>query len=145
MNLNNTPLINGDAFDWASITFFFLGVNFKGVTEINYTKKREKKNNYAAGHEPSQRGRGRTEYEADITLEETEVRRILNALPKGQSLVDVPPFQIVVSYMVGTTTYTDIIKNVEFVSEGVAVKEGDTTIARKLPLIVAGIDFGRAA
>lgn len=143
MNLTDTPLINGQAFDWASVTLNMLGVQIKGVTEINYKVKQDKKNNYAAGVEPSSRGRSKKEYEADITLEEVEVRRILAALPANQSLLDVAPFEIIVSYMVGTKTYVDKIKNVEFMEEGVATKEGDTTIVRKLPLIVAGITWGR--
>lgn len=143
MNLNNTPLINGQAFDWASVTIQMLGVTIKGVTEINYKVKQAKKNNPGSGVEPSSRGRGGREYEADVTIEEVEVRRILAALPADQSLVDVPPFQIVVSYMVGTKVYTDKIKNVEFTEEGVAIKEGDTGLVRKLPLIIAGIGWGR--
>lgn len=143
MNVNDIPLINGQAFDWASVSLRAFGVDIKGVTEINYKNKQDKKNNYGAGVEPTSRGRAKKEYEADITLEETEVRRILAAMPQTQSLLDVPPFEIIVTYMVGTKTYVDKISNAEFLEEGVAVKEGDTNIVRKLPLIIAGIKWGR--
>lgn len=143
MNLPDYPLINGQAYDWASVTINMFGMPIKGITEINYKVKQDKKNNYAAGVEPSSRGRAKKEYEADITLEEVEVRRILAALPANQSLVDIAPFPIVVSYMVGTKTVIDKIMNCEFMEEGVATKEGDTTLVRKLPLIIAGITWGR--
>ncbi|CAN5436347.1 hypothetical protein BH09BAC1_BH09BAC1_04970 [soil metagenome] len=145
MSITVAPLINGQSFDWQSAKFTFLGATFAGITAISYSRKQAKENNYGSGSEPVSRGRGRTEYEGGMTLEEVEVRRILQQLQRGQSLIDVPPFDVTVTWVVGTRTYTDILHMCEFVDEGIDVKEGDTTVARELELIIGGITFGKGA
>jgi len=139
----NIPLINGEAYDWASIQVNILGNLVSGITSVNYEEKQEKVNNYGSGVEPVSRGRGKVEYTGKITLEEKEVRRILAALPAGKQLRHVPPFTITVSYLVGGKVVTDKVKNCEFTGQKIDAKSGDTTVEQELELVVAGIEWGR--
>lgn len=144
--LSGIPLVNGNSYDWVSITFSLLG-NFsvQGVTEIMYKQKQAKENNYASGKFPSSRGRGKISYESSIGLEEIEIRRILNAVPIGTTLKDIPPFTIVVSYLPqgAISPVVDVLTFCEFMDEGVEYKSGDTNGTRKCELIIAGITWGR--
>jgi hypothetical protein len=141
--MNQVPIINGQAYDWASIDFHLLGAKVYGVTAIEYSEKQEKVNNYASGTEPSSRGRGKVEYTGKITLEEKEVRRVLAALPKGKNLRHIPPFTITVSYLVGTQPVTDKVLMCEFTGQSVKAKTGDTSMENELELVVGGIQWGR--
>ncbi len=139
------PLVNGNSYDYVGITNSLLGnAAIPGVISIKYNKKQEKKDNYASGKYPTSRGRGKVEYEAEIELEEIEVRRILRSAGGGLSLVDIPPFTWVVSYLPegATTPVTDVISFCEFTDEGIETKTGDTMISRKLKMICAGIVYG---
>ena len=51
-----TPLINGVNYSWSNIKFNLFGVPVVGITEINYTRKQNKENQYGAGVEPVSRG-----------------------------------------------------------------------------------------
>lgn len=134
-----TPLINGKSYDWASIKLDMLGMTVMGVKSISYSVKQEKVNNYGAGSEPVSRGRGRKEYEASITLEMTEVRRIKDALNNGESILEIPPFNIVIQYNVDNVVKTDTLEFCEFLEDSVSSSEGDTTIDQEMPLIVGKI------
>jgi len=136
-------LINGVAYSWSGINMNILGTDIKGFTEINYSEKQDKVNNYGAGVEPVSRGYGRKEYSASITLEMKEVRRIQSAMPPGKSLLDIPAFPIAVSYLNGNKVITDIIHKAEFTNNVVETKQGDSNIPVKLDLIIAGITWGK--
>ena len=140
---NEIPLINGKAYDWASITIELFGFLVKGVSAIKYKRKQEKVDNYGSGTEPVSRGYGKVSYEGSITLDQIEINRIQNAIPDGQSLSDISPFSVTVVYQVGTKLRTDKLKNVEFMEQGVDTKSGDTNIEGEIPIMIAGINFGR--
>lgn len=139
--LPTTPLINGRAYDWASIALQMLGQTVMGITAISYGNKQEKVNNYGAGTAPVSRGYGKREPNASVTLEMKEVERIQAALPPGGSLLDVKPFPIVVSYVNDSNALiTHTLVMAEFTENKREIKTGDTNIEVELPLIVAAIE-----
>ena len=140
-------LVNGNAYDWVSMTFSLLGNhNIKGVASIMYKDMQEKKDNYGSGKFPTSRGRGQVKYEGSIELEEVEIRRILTAAGVN-GLKDVPPFSIVVSYLPEgqVVPVVDKIGYVEFTGQSVETKAGDTGLFQKCTLIIAGIKWGKLA
>jgi hypothetical protein len=140
-------LVNGNAYDWVSITISLLGNEaVAGVASITYKDKQEKKDNYYSGKFPTSRGRGQVKYEASIELEEVEIRRILTRA-NVNGLKDVPPFTIVVSYLPegAVVPVIDIITFAEFTGQSVETKAGDTGLAQKCELIIAGIKWGKVA
>ena len=134
-----TPLINGVNYSWSNIKFSLFGVPVVGITEINYTRKQTKENQYGAGVEPVSRGYGNVEYEADITMYLDEWRRIIDAAPSRDPLL-IKPFPIQV--MFGDTSLAfrqDNLEACEFLEDPFNAKQGDSKILIKIPLIIAGI------
>jgi len=123
------PLINGQAYDYVSITPLALGVPLPSISAINYTSEQTKENNYGTGNEPVSRGRGAKTYTAsfDISMNDTEALR--DAAPNG-NLLDIPPFDFVIVFGNPQKPVTHIIKNFEFSDDGVETTQGDTDIKR---------------
>jgi len=123
------PLVNGQAYDYVSITFVALGVPLPSVSAINYTAEQAKENNYGTGNEPVSRGRGAKMYNAsfDISMNDTEALR--DVAPNGD-LLNIPPFDIVIVFGNPQKPVTHIIKNFEFGDDGVEASQGDTDIKR---------------
>lgn len=141
MAQNNVPLINGRAYDFASIQLQLLGQTIIGTTAISYGHKQEKVNNYGAGVNPVSRGYGKREPEASVTLEMKEVERIQAAVPAGGSLLDIKPFPIVVSYVNDSNALiTHTLHNCEFTENKRDMKTGDTNIECELPLVISHIE-----
>lgn len=143
--MQQVPLINGIRHSWASIEIVLFGITITGISAISYKKKKAKTNEYGSGSEPTHRGYGNNAYEASITLMKYEVDRIQRVLPKGQDLTDIAPFNIAVVYKPtgNDVLVTDVLKNAEFMEQGVDVKQGDTKIEVPCPLILAGIQFNK--
>jgi hypothetical protein len=136
------PLLNGRAYDWASIRLQLLGLTITGVTAISYEDSQEKTNNKGAGIYASSRGYGAYEAKASITLEMKEVERIEAALPPGQRLQDIGPFNVTVSYVNGSNVMVNhTIHNCEFLGNKREIKTGDTNIEVALDLIPSHITW----
>lgn len=138
---NYTPLINGRAYDWASIAVQLLGQTILGITAVSYKYRQEKVNNFGAGVNPVSRGYGKREPEGSITLEMKEVERIQAAVPAGGSILDIPPFTIAISYVnASNMLVTHTLHNCEFLENGRELKTGDTNIEVELPLVLSHIE-----
>ncbi len=140
-----TPLINGVQYSWASIKFNMLGRTITGITSVNYAQDREKMDNSGAGDQPDHRTYGPRKAKADITLYQYEVDAII-AAAKNQGIpdiLDIPPFDLVVVYQATSTSpaRTDIVRNCEFTTNGIDVKQGDMKSEQKMPLITSHIDM----
>jgi len=136
------PMINGRAYDWASIKLQLLGQTITGVTAISYSDKQDKANNKGAGIYASSRGYGAYEAMASITLEAKEVERIQAALPPGQRLQDIKPFNIIVAYVNESNVMVKhTIKDCEFTNNMRDLKAGDTNIEVALELITSAIEW----
>lgn len=133
-------LRNGRAFDWNSLQVDMLGNIVIGITEIEFGDKQNKVNNYAQGPHPSSRGYGNIEPKCSITLEQKEIERIKETLPRGQSLRDIAPFTITVSWTENYRPVTYKIKGCEFTDNMRSIKQGDTNSLVKCELIVAEIE-----
>ncbi len=137
-------LVNGQGYDFASITVSLLGnpVVF-GFKAISYGKTRAKMNSKGAQGEPVERTRGDADYTGSISLTLKEVKRIREAAGK-QSLVDIPPFNISVSFANGVDPVTvDILQSCEFTEDTTASSSGDTEVIIVLPLLPGGILYNQ--
>lgn len=133
-------LINGVAMVWSDIQIPFLGTPLTGVTEINFSEKQEKTNNYGIGNKPVSRGAGRITYEGSITMLAEEWRSIVAAAPGG-SILQIPFFDLPVLYVNSTGLYMKTtLKAVEFTESNFASKEGDSMIPITMPFIFADIE-----
>lgn len=135
-------LVNGRAYDFASITISFLGnSNVYGCSAISYSVKQEKQNNYGLGNSPVSQSFGKKEYEGSITLDRKEWDRILEA--SGVSdLTDVAPFDMIINYSNGVdASVTDKLCSVSFKEHNISAGVDDLNISSEIPLLVGGVFF----
>ena len=134
------PLVNGRAYDWASIRVGLLGQTVAGITGISWEDMQEKVNNWGAGINPVSRGYGKYEAKGSITLEMKELERIQAALPPGGRIQDIAPFPIAISFVNSSNALINhTLHNCEFTHTQREVKTGDTQIEVELELIVSHI------
>lgn len=132
--INKYGLMTG----WNALTVNLLGRDVEGITELSYDDTIEMEGARGAGMFFVGYGEGNYEAKASITLFKEEWDAIQAALPKGASISSIPPFNIIAEYERDLTKTTDIIPYCKFKGRGVAVKQGDKTIAYKCDLAVFG-------
>lgn len=136
----NTPLINGRAYDYASVTVNILGVPLAGITSIEYAEEQTKENNFGAGKYAVSRGHGEVNASASMELHMNDVEAIREAAPQGR-LLDIPAFDVIVSFVVAGKVKTHTIKNCEFLSDGVSGSQGDTQLSRSFDLVASHVIY----
>ena len=136
------PLINGIAYSWANLDVRIANKQLVGITKINYYEEQDMENIYGAGQYPVARGYGRIKATGSITLLREEIEELRRASTETHRLQDLAPFDIIVSYVPvgGTVIKTDVLRNVQFMDDGVEANEGDTSNSKELNLIISHID-----
>jgi len=134
------PLINGRAYDFTQIVFSMLGVPITGVTAINYAEEQEKVNNFAAGTRPNTRGQGPIDANGSVELSMNEIEALRDAAPDG-SLLKIPAFDITIVYGNPQKPVVHVLKNVEFLNDGVDASQGDTDLRRTFDLVISHIRY----
>lgn len=128
---------------FSSLTIGILGnYDVTGCSAIEYKVEQEKQNNYGIGGNPVSRSAGAKKYSGAITLADYEIRGILNADDDVESLVDVAPFDIVVSSTANGEVTSDVLEQCEFLEDSFSAAVGDTNIEISLPIIIGGIRRG---
>jgi hypothetical protein len=134
------PLINGRAYDYAQIEVNILGVPVAGISAITYTEEQEKVNNFGAGSRPVSRGHGPINASGSVTIHMNDVEAIRDAAPLG-SLLSIPSFDISVTFLNAQKVVTHVLKNVEFLNDGVEATQGDTNIERAFDLVISHVVY----
>lgn len=134
-----SPLINGQAYSFSLITVNILGTPVVGITAISYKTSQEKVNNYGAGNRPVSRGYGKKECEGSITIDMEELEALIAAAP-NRDILDIPPFDIIVTYTPQSgAVVVHTLKNCEFLEDPIEAGDGDTRISVEVPLIISHI------
>lgn len=131
-----TPLINGVNYSWSNVKLNLFGVVVNGITEISYSRKQTKENNYGVGVDPVSRGYGNVENEASISIYRDEWQRIIAAAPNKDPL-SIKPFDIQVLFGGSSVQFAqDTLKACEFMNDPFEAKQGDSKFIVKLDLVV---------
>ena len=123
---------------WNAITVNLLGRDVEGITELSYDDNVEIEGAPGAGMFFVGYSKGKYVAKCSITLYTEEWNAIQAALPLGSHVSDIKPFPIIVEYEYDLRKVTDIIPACMIPGRGVAVKQGDKTIAYKCDLFVGG-------
>lgn len=134
------PLINGRAYDFTQILVKILGAPIASVSAISYTEEQTKENNFGAGSRPVSRGQGAINASGSITLSMNDVEAIRDVALNG-SLLKIEPFDIQVSYLNAQKVVTHILKNCEFMDDGVETSQDDKDIKRSFNLVISHINY----
>tara|TARA_R110002111_G_scaffold103084_1_gene159690 strand:- start:452 stop:880 length:429 start_codon:yes stop_codon:yes gene_type:complete len=137
------PFINGVQPSWGSIKVNLLGRTVSGIKKINYSDPQNKEHIRGAGNHPIGRGDGDFDPTAGLEFIEFETRALMDALDEGERLQDIPPFDIVVTFKPKNSPLlrTDIIRNAQFLSNGIDTSQGDTELVHNHDLIISHIDW----
>lgn len=131
----------GTMVGWNKITINMLGRDIEGITELEYNDSVELENAYGAGQFPVGRGEGNYTCKASITLFLEEAIALQRSLPPGAHISSINPFDITAEYEYSKLKYKDRVRNCQFMGRGVAVKQGDKTIAYKFELLPSHVDW----
>ena len=136
------PLINGRAYDFTEIIVSMLGAPVVGVKAITYTEEQDKTNNFGQGNRPISRGQGAIDASASIEISMNDIEAIRDTVAlQGGSLLAIPAFDITVTYLNEQKVVTHILKNCEFINDGVETTQGDTDVVRTFDLVVSDIKY----
>jgi hypothetical protein len=136
----SVPLINGRAYDFTQITAIVLGVPLSGISSITYIEEQEKTNNMGIGNRPVSRGKGPIDASGSIEISMNDVEALRDAAPNG-SLLQIPTFDIVLVFGNPQKPVTHILKNVEFMNDGVESTQGDTDLRRTFDIIMSHVKY----
>lgn len=135
----NSILINGKNYDWGNLSWIIFGIKLVGITEINYTKRRDAPNNYGSGYEPISYGYTNFEYMGDISVYIDELVPIRKASPDFD-ILKIPPFSATNMFSGdGVVFRTEQLKNIRFTEDPFTSKQNDTNIIVKIPFVFAGL------
>jgi hypothetical protein len=125
---------------WCDISIAFGGRILIGVTEVEYTEKREKDLLYGRGCKPHGIVSGNRSYEGKISLWQSELEAMTRDAPSNDILE--LSFDLVVSYVPldGGQIVTDILRHVEFTEVKKGMKQGDKNMIVELPIIFIDVD-----
>lgn len=136
------PLINGVNYASANVQIIIplIGV-VTGVTEINYAVEQTIDDNYSLAQDPTNRGYGQNKYTGDISLYKDVWNRIIDLSPMRNPL-KLPFFDIVIVFTGASGGYRkETLRAVNFKTNPMGVKMGDTKIISKITLAIGNIDF----
>lgn len=136
-------MINGRTYDWGMVRVSIGGVGTLNCAGINYDDNQEVAPLYAGGRHPVGFGKGRIESSGNIKLTMEDVVALQAAAPGGR-LQDIPPFDIVVSFLHPTAgkVVSDRLLGCIFTKNSRDLEEGDTQEIIELPLLVGVIEWG---
>lgn len=123
-------------YSWADITIAFGGRILEGVTEVEYTSKKEKDFLYGRGSKPHKIVHGNYSYEGKIKIWQSELEAMTKDAEKNDVL-DLS-FDLVVTYAPSDgsgQTVTDILKGVEFTEVKKGMAQGDKNKEIEMPII----------
>ena len=136
-------LINrfGHVAGWNNVAIQLFGRVLEGILSIEYSDEQEQELIYGAGGMPIGKGKGNYKPKASIELTKEEVLAILESMPPGMRVQDIPDFDIPVSYEYNNRIYKDVIRNCSFKNLDAATKQGDKSLSSKFDLLPTHIDW----
>lgn len=134
----SVTLINGRAYDYTQVVVNVLGVPLAGVTSIEYSEEQDKTNNFGTGNRPVSRGHGAIDSKGTIEISMNDVEAIRDVAPNG-SFLQIPAFDIVVTYGNPQKVVTHTLKNCEFTTDMAGGAQGDTDIKKTFDLVIAEV------
>ncbi len=122
-------------YSWCDMSIVFGGRILEGITEVEYTEKKEKEPLYGRGCKPHAIVGGNRSYEGKISVWQSELEAMTRDT-KNKDILNLS-FDIVVAYVPhdGGQIVTDILKGVEFTEVKKGMKQGDKNMIVELPIV----------
>lgn len=122
---------------WNDVTMNFLGRDVEGITDLEYDDELDIETVMGQGAFPIGYGEGNYKAKASFTLYNEEWNALQMSLPAGSPMSFIAPFPVIVEYDYNGFKKKDVF-TIKIKGRGVAVKQGDKTIAYKANVVVLG-------
>jgi len=132
-------MINGQTYDWESVSATIAGKILDGIKEISYDEEQELEAVYGRGNKPIAYGKGKYKASGKMTLLKPEFDMFEKvSLPAG-GLAMVKPFPITVTYRNDDQSLkTDVLKDCLVKKIGRAAKQGDKELTVSVEFEILG-------
>ena len=132
---------NSKEYGWVNIKVFMLGRFVTTLRSIKYKVSQEKEAVYGQGDKPHSIQSGNKSYEGEIGCLQSDIEAMQSAAGVGYDLVDIPAFDIQVSYVDKTTgvIVVDTVKYAEITEVEKSMSQGDKFMEITLPWIALDI------
>jgi hypothetical protein len=137
-----TNIVNrfGRVAGWNQVQLVLFGRTVEGVMELSYDDEEEKEAVMGAGKMPIGVGTGNYKAKCSMTLLSEEYNGLMASLPANTRIQDVPATDVSV-HPTTQVVVKDVIRNFEFVGAAKEIKQGDKSIAMKIPCFCTHIDW----
>ena len=124
-------------FPWHSVQIAIDGVVLTRVTGVKFTIKTDKEYDYGRGADPHEILSGNKTPEGEITMRQSEAEKLQDKLTDEQDLTDLPPFDVVVSFVPkrGQQQVSYTLKGAEFLEDNRESKQGDKSMELTFPIM----------
>lgn len=124
---------------WSDISIAYGGRVLEGVTEVEYTRKKEKDYLYGRGSKPHEIVGGNESFEGKIKIWQSELEAMTRDAPE-KDLLKVR-FDLVVTYTPEDDgqTVVDVLKSVEFTEVRKGLAQGDKNMEIDMPIMFLDI------
>lgn len=128
--------INGNQYDWESVTIQLPNGTAIGVTDISYSDERPVEGRYGKGSLPRGYGRGNYKASGSMEMDLDEAERLLAAL--GGSYYGAKPFPVVAGYANDDMpAVTDTLPDVKITKVDSGAKQGENNVGvRKFDFVI---------
>lgn len=132
---------NSKQYAWSNVEVVLFGRSVTAIRGVKYKTSQEKETLYGIGDKPLSIQTGNKSYEGELTLLQSELEAIQKEVGNDCDIVDIPAFDIIVSYkMEGTGPLVrDVIKFAEFSEVEKSMSQGDKFMEITLPFIALDI------
>lgn len=138
-------MINGKQYGWEDISVNFPNGVLVGITEIEYSDKKDIEALYGKGSNPTGYGEGNYSSEGKAKLSRSEFENLTSALTAegAKSVYRHKPFPIIVSYANDDMpTVTDVLRSCKITSLSNGPKQGDKSVDVEIQFqILDGINW----
>jgi len=141
INRRDTILINGEAYDWASVNVTIGSTLLFGITEINFNEAQDISPIYNDNVFPLGYGLGKMKITASLTISMDEMD-IFRASANEFRVQNIPPFDITVSFFdkLENIPVLYVIKNCKITNNGLTLTQNSPNSLIKLEIIASGIN-----
>ena len=139
-------MINGQEYAYEDVQIQVEGksIPLTGVKRIEYGETKVHTNIYGRGNRSVAMGRGKKEMkEGTLTILQSELSAMEDAMPKGKSITDRKPFAITVAYAPETgPRRTDKLLGCRFTDIPKGIGDEDTEMTVELKFLPFAIEYG---
>ena len=126
---------------WNNVKLNLFGRDIEGIVELEYNDESEGENEYGAGGNVLGQSEGNLKPMFSMSLYSEEVDAVLDSMPPGTRIHQIPPSPVTISYERNLVPRKDVVQNMTIRGFGKSVKQGDGKIIHKCKCLCSHIDW----